>query len=135
MKLLAFKKAKILCDVQTIVNVRTMDNMDNADDCIRLDAKDIYKEFQITGYDYDKSFRLIESATIKTNIYEARIRRTPEIICILDNVFQTIVLSLNKHFFLPYYMEYIEIDPGLDGSSSHITSSYDKVHQILLNTQ
>ena len=37
-----------MVDVQTIA---IEDNMDNADDCIRLDAKDIYKEFQITGYE------------------------------------------------------------------------------------
>jgi len=74
-----------------------------------LNTKDIYKELNLRGYEYDGIFQGINSCNNYGTIGE--IRWTNEWISYIDNVLHFCLLSHSKLLYLPTRIRYININP------------------------
>jgi len=75
-----------------------------------LNAKDIYKEFNLRGYEYDDIFQGINSCNNYGTVGE--LRWSNEWISYIDSMLQFYILSTNnKWIYLPTRIQYISINP------------------------
>lgn len=96
-----------LCDDQSTDNYESMVRKTGEVDSVTLDAKSIYKELRVRGYDYGPSFQGIVEAS--SDGCHGRVKWMGQWVSFVDSMLQiAIVGSKARELRIPTYIEYVK---------------------------
>lgn len=97
-----------LCS-QSTEQYENMIRKESTESSVKLDAKSIYKELRVRGYDYGPSFQGIVEATSDSS--HGRVKWMGQWVSFVDSMLQIAIIgSKTRELRIPTYMEYVKCD-------------------------